>query len=304
MKSIRLLLLLASGVTTGAFAQSGGLTDMSQSRFAKMANTELGAVHWTDGFWGDRFNVYSHTSLQNMWDTWNNPDVSHGFRNFEIAAGVCEGEHWGPPFHDGDMYKWMEGVASVYAVTKDPELDKLMDHFIEHVVKAQRADGYIHTPVIIEEKNKGIDTHSEKQQQTVIGTKVGGEDEKGAFANRLNFETYNLGHLMMAGIIHRRATGKTTLFDAAVKATDFLCHFYETASAELARNAICPSHYMGVVEMYRATGNPRYLELSKNLIDIRGMVEMAPMIIRTVFRSVSNTMRWDMPCVPITCMPV
>ena len=71
-----------------------------------------------------------------MWDTWNNPDVSHGFRNFEIAAGVCEGEHWGPPFHDGDMYKWMEGVASVYAVTKDPELDKLMDHFIEHVVKA------------------------------------------------------------------------------------------------------------------------------------------------------------------------
>lgn len=36
MKSIRLLLLLASGVTTGAFAQSGGLTDMSQSRFAKM----------------------------------------------------------------------------------------------------------------------------------------------------------------------------------------------------------------------------------------------------------------------------
>lgn len=63
MKSIRLLLLLASGVTTGAFAQSGGLTDMSQSRFAKMANTELGAVHWTDGFWGDRFNVYSHTFL-------------------------------------------------------------------------------------------------------------------------------------------------------------------------------------------------------------------------------------------------
>lgn len=49
MKSIRLLLLLASGVTTGAFAQSGGLTDMSQSRFAKMANTELGAVHWTFG---------------------------------------------------------------------------------------------------------------------------------------------------------------------------------------------------------------------------------------------------------------
>lgn len=276
MKQIKLLLLGASAsLMTGAFAQSNGLTDMSHSRHAKMVNTGIDAVRWTDGFWADRFNVFSHTSLQSMWKTWNTPEVSHGFRNFEIAAGVCEGEHWGPPFHDGDMYKWMEGVASVYAVNRDPELDKLMDRFIDCVVKAQRADGYIHTPVIIDEMNRGVDSHAQtaSQKQTVIGTKVGAEDEKGAFANRLNFETYNLGHLMMAGIIHRRATGKTTLFNVAVKATDFLCHFYETASAELARNAICPSHYMGVVEMYRATQNPRYLELSKNLIDIRGMVE-------------------------------
>lgn len=273
MKQIKLLLLLASVSATGALAQSNGLTDMSQSRFATMTNTGIEAVHWTGGFWSDRFNVFSQTSLQSMWDTWNTPALSHGFRNFEIASGSCKGEHWGPPFHDGDMYKWMEGVASIYAVNKEPELDKLMDRFISCVVKAQREDGYIHTPVIIGEMNKGIDSHSTAHQQTVIGTKVGSEEEKGAFANRLNFETYNLGHLMMAGIVHRRATGKTTLFDAAIKATDFLCHFYETASAELARNAICPSHYMGVVEMYRATGNVRYLELSKNLIDIRGMVE-------------------------------
>ena len=275
MKQIKLLLLVTSASVTGVLAQSNGLTDMSKSHFATMTNTGMDAVHWTNGFWGERFNVFSQTSLQSMWNTWNTPELSHGFRNFEIAAGVCKGEHWGPPFHDGDMYKWMEGVASVYAVNKNPELDRLMDNFISCVVKAQRSDGYIHTPVIIEEMNKGIDSHAhtDTQKQTVIGTKVGTEDEKGAFANRLNFETYNLGHLMMAGIIHRRATGKTTLFDAAVKATNFLCHFYETASAELARNAICPSHYMGVVEMYRATDNPRYLELSKNLINIRGMVE-------------------------------
>ncbi len=272
MKQVKLYLLLASAAATSAWAQTNGLTDMSHSRFAKMANTEIGAVRWTDGFWGNRFDVFSNTSLQSMWNTWNSPEISHGFRNFEIAAGACEGTHWGPPFHDGDMYKWLEGVASVYAVNKDPKLAALMDRFIAKVVKAQRADGYIHTPVIIDEKNKGIDTHS-GQKRTVVGTKVGEESEKGAFANRLNFETYNLGHLMMAGIIHRRATGRTELFDAAVRATDFLCHFYETASAELARNAICPSHYMGVVEMYRATGNARYLELSNNLINIRGMVE-------------------------------
>lgn len=271
MKKIQLLFLLSAfaAITT---AQNKGLTDMSNSRFAKMHNTELGAVRWTNGFWGDRFAVCKDTMLLSMWNTWNNPDVSHGFRNFEIAAGTCPGEHWGPPFHDGDFYKWLEGVASVYAVTKDPKLNTLMDKAIAQITLAQREDGYIHTPVIIEERNKGIDSHK-KHDHTVIGTKVGAEDEKGAFANRLNFETYNLGHLMMAGITHYRATGKKTLFDVAVKATDFLCHFYETASAELARNAICPSHYMGVVEMYRATGNPRYLELSQNLIEIRGMVE-------------------------------
>lgn len=260
-------------VSLSALAQGNGLADMSESRHAVMVNTPIDAVKWTGGFWGNRFGVYSATSLQSMWQTWSNPDISHGFRNFEIAAGTCPGEHWGPPFHDGDMYKWLEAVAAVYAVNKDPELDKLMDKFIEQVVKAQREDGYIHTPVIIDERNRGVDTHASHKEQTVIGTKVGADDEKGAFANRLNFETYNLGHLMMAGIVHKRATGKTTLFDAAVRATDFLCKFYETASAELARNAICPSHYMGVVEMYRATKNPRYLDLANNLINIRGLVE-------------------------------
>ncbi|MBP5763575.1 MAG: glycoside hydrolase family 127 protein [Bacteroidales bacterium] len=253
-----------------AYAQ--GLTDQSQSPYSRMHDVPLGQVRWTDGFWGERFQVFSQTSVSSMWDTWNNPDISHGFRNFEIAAGDAQGEHWGPPFHDGDMYKWLESAAAVYAVTRNPELDTLMDYFIDRVVRAQRADGYIHTPVIIEEKNQGIDTHSAPKEQTVIGTAVGKEDEKGAFANRLNFETYNLGHLMMAGIVHKRATGKTSLFDCAIKATDFLVHFYETASAELARCAICPSHYMGVVEMWRETRNPRYLDLAQQLIAIRNQV--------------------------------
>ncbi|SHF30117.1 hypothetical protein SAMN05444405_1072 [Bacteroides luti] len=253
-------------------AQEKALMNTSKSKYAQLTNVDLSAVKWTNGFWGDRFRVCKDTMLISMWNTWNAPEISHGFRNFEVAAGVCPGEHWGPPFHDGDFYKWLEGVAAVYAVNKDPKLDALMDKAVAVIVKAQREDGYIHTPVIIDEKNKGVDSHK-AQKETVIGTKVGGANEVGAFANRLNFETYNLGHLMMAGCVHYRATGKKTLFNAAIKATDFLCHFYETASAELARNAICPSHYMGVVEMYRATGNPRYLELAKNLINIRGMVK-------------------------------
>ena len=261
-----------------AMAQSG-LTDMSRSQQAKMKNTPLGAVRWTGGFWADRFNVMSTTGIWSMWDTWNTPwetidamglHGSNGFRNFEVAAGTVKGKHHGPPFHDGDMYKWLEACATVYAITKDPKLDALMDKFIEQVALAQRADGYIHTPVVISERNAGIDSHA--NTENAAGIEIG-KDQKHAFASRLNFETYNLGHLITAGIIHKRATGKTTLFDCGRKAADFLYNFLTNDAAELSRNAICPSHYMGAAEMYRETGDAKYLTLAKGLIAIRDSVE-------------------------------
>ena len=263
---------------TSATIQAQGLTDMSRSKQAKMQNTPMGATKWTGGFWGDRFSMLSTTGIWSMWDTWNTPwetldaagkHGSHGFRNFEVAAGTVKGKHHGPPFHDGDMYKWLEACAAVYAVTKDPKLDALMDKFIGQVALAQRADGYIHTPVVISERNAGIDSHA--NTENAAGIEIG-KDQKHAFASRLNFETYNLGHLMTAGIVHKRATGKTTLFECGRKAADFLYNFLTNDAAELSRNAICPSHYMGAAEMYRETGDEKYLTLAKGLIAIRDSV--------------------------------
>ena len=251
---------------------------MSRSSQAKMRNLSMGAVRWTGGFWGDVFDTMHGTGVWEMWNTWNTPwetldadgkHGSHGFRNFEVAAGTVKGKHHGPPFHDGDMYKWLEACAAVYAVTKDGELDALMDCFIEQVALAQRADGYIHTPVVISERNAGIDSHANAENAAGITI---GKDQTHAFASRLNFETYNLGHLMTAGIVHKRATGKTTLFECGKKAADFLYNFLTNDAAELSRNAICPSHYMGAAEMYRETGDPKYLELAKGLIAIRDSV--------------------------------
>ena len=277
----RLLILFFVGCvccasTTTASAQ--GLTDMSRSKKAVMQNLPMGATQWTGGFWGNRFQMLSTTGIWDMWDTWNTPyekidalglHGSHGFANFQVAAGTVKGKHHGPPFHDGDMYKWLEACAAVYAVTKDPKIDALMDQFIEQVALAQRADGYIHTPVVISERNAGIDSHAVKEN--AAGIEIG-KDQKHAFASRLNFETYNLGHLMTAGIIHKRATGKTTLFNCGKKAADFLYDFLTNDAAELSRNAICPSHYMGAAEMYRETGDEKYLTLAKGLIAIRDSV--------------------------------
>ncbi len=256
-----------------------GLTDMSHSKQAQMQNLPLGATRWTGGFWGDRFQMLSTTGIWDMWDTWNTPwetldadgkHGSNGFRNFEVAAGTVKGKHHGPPFHDGDMYKWLEACAAVYVITKDPKVDALMDKFIEQVALAQRADGYIHTPVVISDRNAGIDSHAGTENAAGITI---GKDQAHAFASRLNFETYNLGHLMTAGIIHKRATGKTTLFECGKKAADFLYNFLTNDAAELSRNAICPSHYMGAAEMYRETGDEKYLTLAKGLIAIRDSVK-------------------------------
>lgn len=257
MKMRRLIKLGCAGVllltANYAIAQNKALVNTSKSPYAKLSSLDMGNVTWTKGFWADRFQVCRDTMIPNLWKVYTDPNISHAFKNFEIAAGLDTGLHAGPPFHDGDFYKLFEAVASMYAVTHDPKLDVLMDKTIAVFAKAQRADGYIHTPTIIAERN---DPAKAK-----------------AFADRLNFETYNLGHLMTAGCIHYRATGKKTLLNIAIKATDYLYKFYKTASPELARNAICPSHYMGVVEMYRTTRDPKYLELSKNLINIRGLMK-------------------------------
>ncbi|MDR2814707.1 MAG: glycoside hydrolase family 127 protein [Prevotellaceae bacterium] len=250
----RLLFIPAAVLLSAStlLAQSKSLVNTSNSKFARVQGVDMGSVRWTSGFWAERFAVCRDSMAPGMWRTLSNPNVAHAYRNFEIAAGLHEGEHQGPPFHDGDFYKWLEGLAAVYSITKEPAIDKQMDEIVATIAKAQRPDGYIHTPVIIEQKSKGIDAK---------------------FSDRLNFETYNLGHLMTAGIVHYRATGKTSLLSVARKAADYLNEFYATASAELARNAICPSHYMGVVEMYRTTQETKYLELAKNLIDIRGLVQ-------------------------------
>ena len=252
-------------------AQQNGITDTRNSKFAVVNSTPIDAVKWTDGFWGERFGVFSGTSVQSMWETWKS-DKGHSYNNFLIAAGEKQGKRHGPPFHDGDMYKWLEAVAAVYAVNKDPELDKIMDDVIRLIAKAQQPDGYLHTPVVIAQMNKKAVQDEEKENEN-IGTAVG-TSKDGRFGNPLNFEAYNLGHLITAGIIHKRATGKTTLFDCAVKAANCLYDFYMHPTKEaLEQGVICPSHYMAITEIYRETGDPKYLELSKQLINIRDSVK-------------------------------
>ena len=245
-------MVVVSFLSIKVMAQSNGITNTVNSSFAKLQSIDIGHVQWTNGFWAERMKVCQDSMVPHLWATYTDKKISHSFNNFEIAAGLDTGNFKGPSFHDGDFYKTLEAVAGLYATTKDPRIDAMMDHAIAVIGKAQTADGYIYTKAIIQQKKSG---------------------EKKMFDDKLSFEAYNFGHLMTAACVHYRATGKTTLLDIAKKATNFLIDFYNNASPEQARNAICPSHYMGITEMYRTTGEKKYLELVKKLIDIRGLSE-------------------------------
>jgi len=229
-----------------------GLVNTMQSPHAKLNSVGMSDVQWTKGFWAERFAVCKDSMVPHLWATYTSKDFCYAFQNFRIAAGLDSGKFRGPSFHDGDFYKTLEAVAALYASTKDKKLDAMMDEAIVVIAKAQKEDGYIYTKSIIEQKKTG---------------------KKEMFDDKLSFEAYNFGHLMTAACVHYRATGKTSLLNIAKKATDFLIEFYNHATPEQARNAICPSHYMGITEMYRTTGDKKYLELVKKLIDIRGMSE-------------------------------
>src|SRR5439155_18065214 len=151
------------------------------------------------------------------------------------------------------FYKWLEAAAAVYAQSPDPRLDQQMDRIIDLIAKTQADDGYIHTDVQIEQR--------------------AGATDKKRFGNPMDFEMYNMGHLISAAIIHKRATGKTTLFSRGARAADFLAKTFDKPTPQMARHGICPSHLMALVELSRETNDKKYLDLAVKLLNMRELVE-------------------------------
>jgi uncharacterized protein len=244
--------LAALGALPGvAPAGEKSLVDTTRSPQAVMYMPDLDDVRWNGGLLGERFDVAVKTMVPHLGRLFRDKSMSPAWANYRIAAGLEEGRFRGPPFNDGDFLKWLEALAQVYAVTRDPAIDREMDEIIAVIARAQREDGYLHTKTII------------PQRQGEVAQE---------FADREHFETYNMGHLMTTACVHHRATGKDSMVVLARKAADYIERLCRERPEELARNAICPSHYMGVIELYRLTREPRYLELGRQLIEIRNLV--------------------------------
>ncbi len=234
-----------------AAVSTAALMDTSRTPHVKLHAVGLRESEWTTGFWADRFAVCRDSLVPTMGQLMTATERNRFIDNFLIAAGEREGEHLGAKWDDGDFYKWLESAIAVSAQSQDAALLRQIDDLIEIVGRAQRADGYIHTPVLIDHRN-------------------GGDAEP--FANPMDFEMYNMGHLITAAVLHHRVTGKTNFLDIAKKTADFLLTTFANPTPSQARHGICPAHLMALVEFYRLTGQRKYLDLAMTLLNMRDLV--------------------------------
>ncbi len=178
--------------------------------------------------------------------------------NFIRAARALRGEPLentkppGYPFDDSDVFKVIEGASYSLSVHPDPKLEAYLDELIEKIGAAQEKDGYLYT-------TRSIDP---KSPHPWAGP------ERWVLEKDDSHELYNLGHLYEAAVAHYQATGKRSLLDIALRTADLL-----TATFGPGKRAIWPGHQnteMGLVKLYRVTGETKYLDLAKFLLDVRG----------------------------------
>jgi len=228
------------------------LSSAAQSPHTIVQPIDLAEVKWTGGFWKDRVDICHQSMIPSMWEIMKGTHRKPFLEHFRIAAGLAEGRYRGAKWNDGDFYKWMEGVCAMLAASPNDEWEQRLDEIIELIGKAQREDGYIHTPVLIGARN--------------------GDPNSKPFSDRFAFEMYNMGHLITAACVHHEVTGKENFLTIAKKTADFFDAAFSNPSEEQARHAICPSHYMGLLDLYRLTKDKRYLALSQKLIAMRNLV--------------------------------
>ena len=171
--------------------------------------------------------------------------------NFAKAGGLMSGPFVGIYFNDSDVYKVIEGASYALAQHPDKKLEAYLDRLIEKIAAAQEEDGYLYTARTLQP----------------------GKEIRGAGKERWSFlahshELYNVGHLYEAAVAHYRATGKRSLLDVAVRNAELLLDTFGPGK----RHDVAGHEEIeiGLIKLYRATNDRRYLDLARFFVMERG----------------------------------
>ncbi len=234
------------------------------------------SVRWTNGFFAGLFDRSATTTRATLKMALWHKDNSATFENFRTAArlkkeraenglekryefaggtgdwipkkGGSPTRNQGTAWSDGDCYKYLEGLSRLYmtreSVDERNEIKKELDELIPLVAAAQEDDGYIQTQITIPYRARWV--------------------------TRRWHEDYNLGHLFTAAAVHFEATGESSLLDIAKKAADNAYDYFIVRQRDAGSFGWNPTHIPGLVDLYRATREQKYLDLALVFLDTRG----------------------------------
>lgn len=221
------------------------MDNMNQCRTVGLEKVEL-----KEGFFREYQELVQRVVIPYQWEALNDripeAEKSYAIHNFKVAAGLAEGEFGGLVFQDSDVAKWLEAVGYSLSAAPDPELEKQADEVIEYIEKAQQEDGYLNTFFTLKRP-------------------------KEKWTNLMDcHELYCAGHMMEAAVAYYNATGKRKLLDVMCRFADHIDSVFGTEEGKIHGYDGHEEIELALVKLYKATGEEKYLNLSKYFIDERG----------------------------------
>jgi len=202
----------------------------------------------TDAFWSPKIGLNRTITIPYVF---SQCEETGRIDNFAIAGGLKEGVHVGERYNDSDVFKIIEGACYSLMETPDSVLQEYVDSLVTLVAAAQEDDGYLYTTRTIDPVNMAPGAGRERWV-----------DE------RVSHELYNAGHMYEAAVAHHEATGSDVLLNVALRNAALVYNEFGWGKREIA-----PGHQeieIGLIKLYRLTGDNRWLELARFFLDVRG----------------------------------
>ena len=266
MKTILTSIVLAAAAIMPATAQKTK-TLSNGYPFSQVPFTSVKIAH--DSFWGNRLQAAREVTIPLAF---SKCETEHRYKNFEMAAYTLqhpghkglETKEWnvskfmGFSFDDTDVYKTIEGASYILQTYPDKKLKAYIDSVLDVVAAAQEPDGYLYTARTI----------NPKHPHGWSGDKRWVKDEE------LSHELYNLGHMVDAACAHYQATGSTKFLDIAKRYADSVVREVGPKDGQA---KVVPGHQiaeMALARLYTLTGEKKYLDEAKYLLDYRGKTKI------------------------------
>ena len=221
------------------------------------------AVKVTPGtFWGQRLEASRNTTIPLAF---SKCESEGRYKNFEHAAAhladpskVFKVNGVGFSFDDTDPYKTLEGAAYILQTYRDKRLEAYCDSVIDIIGRAQEPDGYLYTA----------------RTQNPADPHHWAGDRRWVKEEDLSHELYNLGHMVESAVAYWQATGKRKFLDIARRYADVVC---KEVGPNPGQTCVVPGHQiaeMALARLYLATGEKKYLDEAKFLLDYRGKTQI------------------------------